>query len=362
MREYWQKKPLLIRQAVPGMQAPLNRRQLLDLALREDVESRLIVRQAQSWSLRRGPFKRSSFPPFSQAAWTALIQGVDQLDDRVHALMQQFRFIPDARLDDVMISYATDQGGVGPHFDSYDVFLLQAQGRRRWRIGKQKKMDLVPGLPLKILADFQPTEVYDLDPGDMLYLPPRYAHDDLALGECMTCSIGFRTPARDELAREVLLRLADQAQDVLGDACYSDPQQAATAAPGQLPQAMLAFTQNAIERLLHDPQALASALGEYLSEPKAHVFFDAAQDHAQTDWSQQGIRLALATRMLYDDARIYINGEAFSAAGRDAQLMRLLCDQRSLDAKACQRLSSGAQGVVQQWLDDGWLIAAADKS
>ncbi|MEY5029929.1 MAG: ribosomal protein arginine hydroxylase [Pseudomonadota bacterium] len=140
MKTYWHKKPLLIRQAIPGFQAFLSRKDLVEMAAREDVESRLIVHGAKGWSLKHGPLARRALPPFTQKKWTFLVQGVDLHDDRAHELLQQFRFVPDARLDDLMISYATDGGGVGPHFDSYDVFLLQAHGQRRWRIGRQKDM------------------------------------------------------------------------------------------------------------------------------------------------------------------------------------------------------------------------------
>ena len=162
------------------------------------------------WKLRHGPFARRYLPAMSQREWTLLVQGVDLHNDAVHQLMQQFRFVPEARLDDLMISYATDGGGVGPHFDSYDVFLLQAHGRRRWRIGRQKDLTLKEGIPLKVLAEFEPEEEFVLEPGDMLYLPPRYAHDGIAEGECITYSIGFRAPARAELAGDE--RAGDQAQ------------------------------------------------------------------------------------------------------------------------------------------------------
>ncbi|HOF52289.1 MAG TPA: cupin domain-containing protein, partial [Rhodoferax sp.] len=215
MQRHWEKKPLLIRQAIPGFQPILDRTELLDMAAMDDVESRLVVQAVpggqKAWKFRHGPFPRKSLPPFKQRAWTVLVQGMDLHDERVHALMNQFRFVPDARLDDLMISYATDGGGVGPHFDSYDVFLLQAHGRRRWRIGRQKDMSLLPDMPLKILANFEPEMEFVLEPGDMLYLPPRWAHDGIAEGECMTYSIGFRSPNMGEVAREVLQRMAEQA-------------------------------------------------------------------------------------------------------------------------------------------------------
>ena len=166
MKRYWHKKPLLIRQAVTDIQSFLSRGALFDLAGRDDVQSRLVIQQAasakQPWRLRHGPFTRRGLPPLKQPGWTLLVQSVDLLDARVQALREQFRFVPDARLDDVMLSYASDGGGVGPHFDSYDVFLLQAQGQRRWRIGRQKDLMLQEGMPLKILADFQPEQEFVL--------------------------------------------------------------------------------------------------------------------------------------------------------------------------------------------------------
>ncbi len=359
MRRHWQKKPLVIRQAIPQFQAPVGRQALLDLAAQESVESRLIVQSGtgakQGWRMRHGPFARRALPPFKQAAWTLLVQGVDLHDDGVHALLQQFRFVPDARLDDVMISYATDGGGVGPHFDSYDVFLLQAQGRRRWRIGRQKDLRLQPDVPLKILANFEPEQEFVLEPGDMLYLPPRYAHDGVAEGECMTYSIGFRAPAEGELAREVLQRLAEQAVDEVGTGLYRDPVQPAQERSADIPDAMVAFAQQALDRALRDPLALRRALGEYLSEPKASVWFDDGDIDAQPG----AVRLDRRTRMLYDQHHVFINGESYRAAGRDAQLMRRLADQRGLQAHEVQKLGDAAQALLADWCDAGWAYVDA---
>ncbi|MDO9201310.1 MAG: cupin domain-containing protein, partial [Hydrogenophaga sp.] len=182
MRRYWQKKPLLIRNAVPGFKPFLTRPQLFAMAADEAVESRLIVHQAQGWTLKHGPLARTALPPIKQPRWTLLVQGVDLHVNAAHELLQRFRFVPDARLDDLMISWASDGGGVGPHFDSYDVFLLQASGQRHWRIGRQKDLTLEEGVPLKILSHFEPEEEHLLNPGDMLYLPPRWAHDGVAVG------------------------------------------------------------------------------------------------------------------------------------------------------------------------------------
>ena len=162
------------------------------------------------------PLRLTNCRPSKKREWTLLVQGVNLHDDRAHALMNRFRFIPDARLDDLMISYATDGGGVGAHFDSYDVFLLQVHGKRRWRIGAQRDLSLKPGLPLKVLQHFDAEEEWVLEPGDMLYLPPHIAHDGVAEGECMTASIGFRAPSTQELTGQFLYHLAERAGDANG--------------------------------------------------------------------------------------------------------------------------------------------------
>ena len=358
MRRYWHKKPLLIRGAIPGFSALLERGELFDLAAQDDVESRLISQGPASrgqapWKFRRGPFARRSLPALRQPNWTLLVQGVNLYDERVRALMNQFRFVPDARLDDLMISYATDGGGVGPHFDSYDVFLLQAHGRRRWRIGRQKDLSLLPDMPLKILANFQAEEEFVLEPGDMLYLPPRWAHDGIAEGECMTYSIGFRSPGKAELAQELLQRLSDQALETLDASVYRDPQQPAVSTSGLMPPGLLAFAQEGIQRLLADPQALPRALGEYLSEPKANIWFDPGPSYTAGD-----VYLDRRSRMLYDGQHVFLNGESFVASGRDATLMRKLCDAQMLQAGDVARLSPAALELLAQWCEDGWLHAS----
>ena len=203
MREYWQRKPLLIKGAFPDFRPPLSTPALKKLSRRDDVESRLVWKEKKIWHMERGPFAR--LPKPTEPNWSLLVQSVDIHDDDACALMNQFRFVPDARLDDLMISLATVGGGVGPHFDSYDVFLLQAQGRRRWSFGQQKDLTLIEGLSLKILKHFTPDETFVLEPGDMLYLPPQAAHDGVALdNDCMTISIGFRAPDEAALARGML--------------------------------------------------------------------------------------------------------------------------------------------------------------
>ena len=362
MRRHWHRKPLLVRGAAPGLQPPLARAELFALAGRDEVESRLVSRSGSRWLFRRGPFQRRSLPPLSQPGWTLLVQGADLHDERAAALLAQFRFVPQARLDDLMISYATDGGGVGPHFDSYDVFLLQAQGRRRWRIGRQQDLTLRSDLPLKILANFQPEHDYLLEAGDMLYLPPGYAHDGVAEGgECQTCSIGFRSPVGAELARELLQRLADEESDRAGERLYRDPTQPATANPGAVPTALQQFARGAVAAALKDPLALDRALGEYLSEPKPSVWFDPAERPGMAESLAGGVALDRRTRMLYDERHVFINGESYRASGRDAALMRRLADRRRLGAGDLARASAGARELLASWHDAGWLQSGSDE-
>jgi 50S ribosomal protein L16 3-hydroxylase len=350
MRRHWQRKPLLVRNAVPGMQPLLDRAALFELAGQEGVESRLVSLGQRGWKLQRGPFARRSLPAVTQARWTLLVQGVDLHVDAAHALVQQFGFVPQARVDDLMVSWASDGGGVGPHFDSYDVFLLQAEGRRRWRWGRQKDLSLREGLPLKILDRFEPEDDQVLEPGDMLYLPPRYAHDGIADGECQTYSIGFRAPARGELARELLERLADDAADLAGEALYADAGQPAVADAGRIPADLRQFAADALQRALRDPLAVDRALGESLTEPKANVWFDAAKAPRRL----RAVVLDRRTRMLYDDRHVYVNGESWRAAGADAKLMRRLADRRRLDGADIERASAGARELLVAWCEAGW--------
>jgi 50S ribosomal protein L16 3-hydroxylase len=355
MKRHWQRKPLLVRQAFADFKAPLSRSELVSLAAQEEVESRLVIREEPGrtpWRLRSGPFERRALPAFSKPGWTLLVQGVDLHVQSVADLLAGFRFVPAARLDDLMISYATDQGGVGPHFDSYDVFLLQAQGRRRWRIGRQKALALRDDTPLKILASFEPEAEYVLEPGDMLYLPPRYAHDGIAEGECMTYSVGFRAPKRDEVARDLMQRLGEQADEAMDDQLYKDPDQAATASPGAIPAALQNFAQDALQRLLEDPSRWQRALGESLSEPKPQVWFQPGDEGLPLE----GVVLDRRSRMMYDATHIYLNGESWRASGADARLMRTLADQRSLSAQQLAKSSQGARDLLKDWCAAGWLL------
>jgi 50S ribosomal protein L16 3-hydroxylase len=356
LRDYWHKKPLLIRQAIPGFKPLLPRQELFDLATRDDVESRLIQQSASDWRMDHGPLAK--LPPLKQKQWTMLVQGVNLHDDRADDLLRQFRFIPDARLDDLMISYASDGGGVGPHFDSYDVFLLQAHGKRHWRIGPQTDLTLVDGMPLKILKNFQAEQEFVLEPGDMLYLPPQYAHDGIAQGECMTYSIGFRAPAFQELGEAFLQFMADSI-DLPGR--YADAGLKPTQHPAELPAALLTSVSEEINKMRFTEDDITIFLGEYLSEPKASVFFDPLDapltlGRFTQAANKRGLKLSRKTQMLYRGKHIFINGESFAVGRADKTLLCELANARHLEKGALQHASEDVLEAFHNWYQDGWLM------
>lgn len=353
MRRYWHKRPLLVRGAVdPHTLASFTPALLADLARRDEVESRL-VRQRPRWLLEHGPFAR--LPARRTPRWSLLVQGVNLHDEAAARLMERFRFVPDARLDDVMMSFATDGGGVGPHFDSYDVFLLQAHGRRRWRIARQPDLSLKPDLPLKILAHFEPDAEWVLEPGDMLYLPPRIAHDGIAEGECVTVSIGFRAPGVQELASEFLVRWADEL-DLPGR--YADPRQPASTHPARIPEGLAAALEAALARARWKRSDLDRFVGTLMSEPKPAVVFEPPERPLAPAafWRQavrRGLRLDRRSILLYDARRLYFNGDELPAS----PVLKALADGRALGAAGAARAAEdphAAQSVYEAYRA-GWL-------
>ncbi len=357
LRDSWQRRPRLIRQALPDFVAPVDRERLLALALSPDAEARLIERDRGTWRVRQGPLSR--LPSLRRPGWTVLVQGLDLLDDGAHALLQRFRFVSDARLDDLMASYATDGGGVGPHTDSYDVFLLQAFGRRRWRISRQRDQRLVAGLPLRILSDFRASAEFVLEPGDLLYLPPGVAHEGTALGECITYSIGFRAPTYQELLEPLLGDFATRTQ-LRGR--FSDPGLAATRNPAALPAPMLRQLHSALSAPRPKPTDTAHFLLAHLSEPKAQVVFERPR-RAQPEGAfrtaalQRGVTLDRRTRLLYHGRAAGINGEHL-APGPALKAVKRLADRRSLTPTEIRDAGAAALELMYVWYRAGWLSVA----
>ena len=361
MTRHWQRRPLLVRQALPGVRPPVDAEGLMALAADDAVESRLVSAAGGRWRLDRGPFEREDLPSLGRKRWTLLVQGVDLHLDSAHELLSRFRFLPDARLDDLMISLASDQGGVGPHLDSYDVFLIQIQGRRRWRVAPPGRSGLIAGLPLKILADFQPEHDWLLEPGDMLYLPPGWGHDGVADGPCMTASVGFRAPSRLEFLREFLAQAADDpagSDPRFGDAGRAPVRQAA-AIPSDLHAPLRDWAQH------WRPSSLAidRFIGRFLSEPKASVWFDPGKPISLAAFGKRaatrGLRLDRRTRMLYRGSAVFINGEHVSPGRAARPWLRRLADERTLAPQAlANALARDPElgALLHQWTNAGWVL------
>ena len=352
MREAWQRKPLLIRNAIAGFRSPVDRDRVFALARGDAAESRLVEHANGRWRLQHGPFPR--LPSVRRAGWTVLVQGVDGLDDAAHRLLQRFRFVPDARLDDLMVSYATDGGGVGPHVDSYDVFLLQAHGRRRWRVSRQRDLRLVEGAPLRVLADFRASAEYVLDPGDLLYLPPGVAHEGTAIGECITCSIGFRAPTYQELLEPLL---ADFAARAALAGRYADRGLQPTRRPAALPPAMIERLHVALTARAPRRADTAHFLLGWLTEPKAQVVFERPRRAPGTASFaraalRDGVALDRRTRLLYRGTQIGINGEVHAVEAAQRTAMHQLANQRRLPRDV---IDAPLAALLQPWHAAGWL-------
>ena len=268
LRDYWQQKPLLVRQAIPGFESPISADELAGLALEEEVESRLVLEHsAHPWELRRGPFAEDTFSQLPERDWTLLVQAVDQFVPEVAEVLRDFGFLPSWRIDDLMISFAAPGGSVGPHFDNYDVFLLQAEGQRRWKIGQMCEADskLLAHADLRILAEFEQTDEWVLEPGDMLYLPPRLAHYGIAEDDCMTYSVGFRAPS----AAEVLTHFTDfLAQFLPDEERYSDAGMAPISDPHQIQQEALDRLKALLTEHMSDERLLLTWFGQFMTEPR----------------------------------------------------------------------------------------------
>ena len=360
LKEYWHKKPLLIRGAIPNFEGFLTPNELAGLACEADVQSRLISFQKKQWKLEQGPFSEKRFSKLPERDWTLLVQSVNHHLQEGVDLLQQFNFIPHARLDDLMVSYAPDGGGVGPHFDSYDVFLLQGCGQRVWRISEQEDLSLVEGAPLRILQNFNVEKEWTLSAGDMLYLPPHVAHWGIAIGDCMTYSIGFRAPSAEELSGEFLNYL-QMNRELSGR--YSDPDLAIQSHPAEINADMVKKVSAILDSLKWNEADVTSFLGQYLSEPKAHIVFERPPKITLQAFSKRlnidGIKLSYKSQLLKAQDNFYFNGEAIDFDSGAMHLMMRLADNRQLlaeDFSEVGQVRENFVGLLLDWYLAGWLI------
>ena len=359
LAEYWQKKPLLIRQAVPGFNGLVSKDELFDLACDPDVESRYIRQPADGregeWTLKHGPQSRGRLRGKKQP-WTVLVQGLNLWVPDGDRLLHHFNFIPQARLDDLMVSYAVDSGGVGPHFDNYDVFLLQGTGKRRWQISDQADRSLVEGAPLRILKNFQPTEDWVLEPGDMLYLPPHWAHNGVAVGECTTYSIGFRSPTAQELGTEFLGWLQERIQL---EGLYADSDLALQQNSAEIGSRMIDQIERMLSGIRWSRADVEAFVGSYLTEPKSHIFFDAPEEPISRKPFERALRsrgfvLDARSLLLFSGTQFYLNGEALDVAPELHAHLASLAHQRSVPATDFKDCPAAWIDMLYDWHVDGF--------
>jgi 50S ribosomal protein L16 3-hydroxylase len=328
LQRHWQKRPLFVRGAMRGFRGVIDARKMTVLAARDDVESRMVEVRGKARNVLHGPFPDK--PKLKRSA-TLLVSGVNLHLREADALLRRFDFIPQARLDDVMVSYATPGGGVGPHVDSYDVFLLQGPGRRRWRTWS---------------PDGAFHEETIAESGDLLYLPPRWKHDGVALDDCYTYSIGFRAPRGAELAAAFLDWLHERG---LPDATYGDRGLAPTRKPAEVPRDMIRFASTVVGRISWKEKDLAEFLGRYLTEPKAHVVF---RPSARRGLAGSRVRLDPKTQLLYSGGSFFINGESFAVSQGNRPVLRELADRRAVEGR---RLARGPLAeLISGWVRAGY--------
>jgi 50S ribosomal protein L16 3-hydroxylase len=362
LAEHWHKKPLLVRQALPNFGDWLDRNSLSELACQDNSEGRLVQFKRGQCQLEYGPFEAEELDALPKKNWSLLVSGVNHLLPQADWLLHRFDFIPAARLDDLMVSFAPPGGGVGPHFDSYDVFLIQGQGRRRWEISAQDDLTVVEGAPLRILKEFRVDESWELEPGDMLYLPPQLAHNGVALTDCMTWSIGFRAPKAEEIVNQFLTYLQDKLEL---PGMYSDPTLKHQKHVAEIPSAMLDWADKTIRAAARwDKSDITDFLGRYLSEPKSHVFFDPpARPKSLAAFAKtiekHGVALDSRSQMLFRGNAFFINGERLEASPGITSMLIKLADKRYLEPGDCtHEQSSEMITLLHLWYQAGYLFPA----
>lgn len=363
LSEYWHKKPLLIKNAIPNFTGLLSPEELAGLACEDEVQSRIVEEINGQWHASHGPFDDEDFArlpekPDPKHRWTLLVQTVNHYLPEASQLLQQFDFIPHARLDDLMVSYAPDGGGVGPHFDSYDVFLLQGQGKRLWRVSDQTDLDLIEGAPLRILKNFDTAQEWLLEAGDMLYLPPHLAHWGIAVSDgkvdCMTYSIGFRAPKSQELATEFLGYMQDKLnqEQLTITGMYEDADLCLQEHAAEISAGMVTKVAEILKKIQWSNNDVADFLGSYLSEPKPDVVFDANKKISLSNFNKSlaksGITLDLKSQMLFTGNTFYLNGEAVTFAGESAKMLTKLANLRVLSADDLNHSQTVDESLLKQ--------------
>lgn len=370
LQHHWQKKPLLIRNPWTDWQNPLDADELAGLACDEGVEARLVIGGDQLRTMENGPFPEARFGELGSGPWTLLVQAVDHHVPDVSDLIEPFRFVPDWRIDDVMVSYATDGGGVGSHYDQYDVFLIQGAGKRRWRVGPQctSQTPLLPHKDLRLIADFEATNEWILEPGDILYVPPCYAHDGVAVGDdCMTYSIGFRAPSRAEL---VTGWAEHQAENLLDEDRYADPDLEAQAGPGEITATAIDRLHGIVMEALSDRDAFARWFGQFNSLPKYEVDWrpDSPIDRSELQamlldgtalTRNPAVRFAFVRRNARETI-LFVDGRTYDCTDETALLAERICGSRMIELAPETAENGQSLTLIAELIDQGSIGFADD--
>ena len=368
LRDYWQKKPLFIKNAIPDFESPIDEHELAGLALEEQVESRLVMEtgpNGEKWHLENGPFKEERFNDLPQSHWTLLVQAVDHYIPEVAALMEAFDFIPSWRVDDIMISYAPKEGSVGPHLDYYDVFLLQAQGTRRWQIGgfADDKTPFIPDVALRILQEFDATETFICEPGDLLYLPPQLAHYGVSQSDdCMTWSVGFRAPSADE----IVTSLADYiGESLCEDDRYQDPDLKLQTHNSKIGDDAIERIQQLVQEKLSDKATVKAWFGRYMTQPKYLDQLVALEEPLTADTLQgellSGAALCLSegSRLAFSDTEsgliLFADGDGFELSATDRPVVLTLTEQKYLTEDELSSCSEQFKEIILELTNRGSL-------
>lgn len=356
LQDYWQKKPLLVRNALPEFKGLLAVDELIELACGDEAQSRLITREGGTWDVRSDMLAPADLECLEDKQWTLLVHDVNHSLATARDLLLQFGFIPYARLDDLMVSFSPKGGGIGPHIDSYDVFLLQGQGAKRWQISAQQNHDLIDDSPLKILRDFSPEQEWVLEPGDMLYLPPNYAHNGVAECDCMTYSIGFRAPSHQEICEQFLIYLQDHMNI---DGQYSDLDLVLQSHPSEISSSMLLKTSAILNQIQWKSADVEKFLGIYLTEPKPHVFFDPplaplSRGIFLRQAKRVGVQLDLKSQMLAIKNMFFINGDVHAVSRTSCQLLKAFADNHRMIFS--ENVDEEISDLFYQWYRYGYIL------
>ena len=351
LKKYWQKKPLLIRDAIKNFKSPITEKDLFRIAQNENAISRLIEFKRGIWQVKYGPFKKLDLPKKINTPWTILVQNMNHHLPFAESFLNLFKFIPYARLDDLMVSFATKKGSVGPHFDSYDVFLFQAKGEREWKISEQKKFSLDKKSAIKIITNFKVKNTWVLKPGDLLYLPPNVGHWGVSQSDdCLTYSIGFRAPGTFEIQSKFLDFIQDNLITNKND-LYRDPNLNLQKNPAEINSNMIKKIQQIVNQLRWNANSINNFIGQLLSEPVEGAVFETSKSMTVEifikDLVKKPLKLNSKTRMLFIKNSFYINGELIEADKKSTIYLKQLANDREISIKSTlNKKDLNALGIV----------------